>query len=70
MFLDQINIDNRTNTQIANLYNLLAIKSNRGLKCAIIETYEKAQIEAKKNNEIQKKITKAIDVTITAKTLS
>lgn len=65
---DQINVNNITNVQIANPCKLLATEANRGIKSTIIQAQEKAQIKAKKNDEILEKIAKVVDVAMAAET--
>lgn len=67
---DQININSITSALIASPHILLATKVNREIKSAIMQMQEKVQIEAKENNEIWERITKAVNVAIVIETPS
>ena len=65
---DQINVDCITNAPIASHFSFIATEANVGIKNAITEAQAKAQIEAKENDEMWGRITKAVDIAMAAET--
>ncbi len=65
---DQINIDSITNAEIASPRSLLATEANGGIESAITQAQEKTRIETKDNDEIWRRIAKAVDIAMEAET--
>lgn len=65
---DQINFNFITNVPIASPCSLLATKANRGIGSAITQAQGKARIETNENNEMWRKIAKAVDIAMPVET--